>query len=160
MSGGGRHQRPNRTLFDRMVDGVLYWPWFLLAGVAGFVLVLSLGQIPADLDASRGEGVLGTFTAAEDLGCGRSFDTGCSWSGDFVSDDGAIRAKDVTLFAGTPGHVGGTARVRFLESSQHGVVYLPNDTTMWIASLGVAIASSGYLVGFGTALVKRARQPR
>lgn len=155
---GGRHvRRPQGSLLDRMADG-LSWHWAVIAALALVVLVLCLRDLPDDLAAARGEGLTGTFTAAEDLGCGRSLDTGCSWSGSFVSDDGTIRVDDVALWNGPVGAIGETAHVRYINSDASGVVYKPDGDSTWAWNVAVMVASISYLVGFTAALVKRARR--
>jgi hypothetical protein len=160
-TGRGRHRsRTQAPLLDRLRDGVLSWQWAVLAAVAVFVLVVGLRGLPADLAAARGEGVIGTFTAAEDLGCGRSAATGCSWGGTFESDDGTVHVDDVTLFDGEPSTVGDTARVRYVASLRPEVVHLPAGDTTWMWDVVVVVVSGGYLSGYAAVLVGRARRGR
>ena len=131
----GRHvRRAEGTLLDRMADGVLSWQWVILAMLALFVLASGFRDLPENLAAARGAGATGTFTAVEDLGCGRSLDTGCSWSGSFESDDRTIRVDDV-LFNEGLGAIGDTARVRYIGSGESGVVYKPDGDMTWAWNL-------------------------
>lgn len=142
---------------DRIWGALHHWPWAAFPLLAVFVLVASSASMPADLAAARGEGVVGTFTAVDDLGCGRSPQRGCSWGGTFVSDDGTVRDDDVFLFDGRPDRVGERVRARHVGTS---TVYAPDGDTSWRWNLGLQVAAVATLVGTAVLAVRQRRRNR
>ena len=74
-------------------DWVRLWFIPVLGALLVFSAALDLGP---SIKASRGEGIHGTFT--KDKACGTA--GACTWHGQFVSDDGRVRLKDVAIDGG------------------------------------------------------------
>jgi hypothetical protein len=77
--------------------------WFIPATALLILVGAALDLGPARR-ASGGEGIPGTFTATRPV-CGTG--PGCSWHGDFLSDDGTLRLTDVLIDDGAD-HAGQT----------------------------------------------------
>ncbi len=117
--------------------GLIWW-----LGVPVFCTLL-LPLIASDLgpayDAHRGRGTPGVFVAtSEDCG-GKG---GCSYTGDFRSDDGTVVRKDVGIASGSQVHDVGDAS-KAVDTGSDGYVYPAGGGHDWLYVTGFLIVAAG-----------------
>ncbi|MGW6195736.1 hypothetical protein ACWF0M_06275 [Kribbella sp. NPDC055110] len=118
---------------------------FYLA-VAVFILVIALVDLPGSVRAARNEGVPGTFTAVRKE-CKPVWEKGgggCSYFGDFVSRDGAVRLTDV-FYEGDPGDIGDSVAAQYVGTTDPPRVHKVSSDEWVFVGLFI-LGSSGYLV--------------
>jgi hypothetical protein len=117
--------------------------WFIPATALLLFVGAALDLGPARR-AARGEGIHGTFTATRPA-CGKG--PGCSWHGDFVSDDGALRLTDVLIDDGDKDvvdRVGQTVTAIYAGRGSTPTVYPAEGSDGWV--IAAWIFASGVLV--------------
>ena len=122
----------------------------LLPLVAVLVLILAAAGLPEAVQAARGEGQAGTFTAQRQE-CTRH---GCSWYGTFTSDDGSVRLPDV-LLDGLEAQRGDRVPALFEGETNPPLVYLAEGSREWVYVLLLMLGSAGYLAWCAWWLVRR-----
>jgi hypothetical protein len=113
--------------------------------VAVFALVIALVDLPGSVRAARNQGVPGTFTAVRKV-CKPVWEKGgggCSYYGDFVSRDGAVRLTDV-FYEGDPGDVGDSVAAQYVGTLDPPRVH-EIDSHEWVFFVVFIVASGGYL---------------
>jgi tetratricopeptide (TPR) repeat protein len=111
-------------------------PIRVLKAVAG-VMILLIGLFCAGMAgrdigplvrAANGDGRIGTFTITS-VDCAGDR---CSYYGDFVSDDGAVTLREVSMDNGLPGDVKVGTQIRARDAGDSDEVYPPNGSNEWI----------------------------
>ena len=128
--------------------------------LAVFILVTALGDLPDSVRAARNEGIPGTFTAVRKV-CRSVWDRaggGCSYYGDFVSRDGAVRLNDV-FYEGNPGDIGDVVPAQYADTADPPRVH-EVDSHEWIFVVAFIVGSAGYLGYRGWRLVRWLRSRR
>ncbi|MFI0352864.1 hypothetical protein [Actinomadura sp. 9N407] len=97
--------------------------------------------------ARFGSGTAGTFTALEHHCGGRE----CTWSGDFVSDDGGRTRRDVRLIGAGPEDPGD--RVAAVDSGHRHSVYIRSGSWDWLLITILSIISIAFLVVWAFSLI-------
>ncbi|MFC4533243.1 hypothetical protein [Sphaerisporangium dianthi] len=100
--------------------------------VGAFLLYLAVPHIGPVVRAARADGVPGVFTA-ETLACVQHpGHESCSWSGEFRSDDGALRQAEVTLYGADRETMRAGERTRAFDTGRAGRVYGPGGSREWV----------------------------
>jgi hypothetical protein len=121
-------RRQRWKAFDRRgSDKVSSFVWrYLTPFIAGLLIATTASDLGPSWRAHQGRGTPGMVTVTH-KDCGRS----CSYSGDFVSDDGTIRRADVGLATGFSDVAVGV-RLRAIDEGSAYNVYPPGGGEDWI----------------------------
>lgn len=126
------------------------WWWRLLPPLlAAIVLLYGVQDAGPSWRAARGDGTPGTFTI-EEVQRSRG---GCSWRGDFASDDGRIRRADVTLDECREDVPVGSD-VRAIDVGSRAAVYPAEGSRQVLIVLVLLVASVVVLAGYLAAAVR------
>jgi hypothetical protein len=128
--------------------------------VAVFILVIALVDLPGSVRAARHEGIAGTFTAVRKV-CKPRWEKGggeCSYYGDFVSRDGAVRLTDV-FYEGDPGDIGDSVTAQYVGTTDPPIVH-KIGSDQWVFVIAFIVASGGYLAFRTWSAVHRLRRRR
>lgn len=132
----------------------------LYLAAAVFILVIALVDLPGSVRATRNAGIPGTFTAVRKV-CRPVWERGgggCSYFGDFVSRDGAVRLHDV-FYDGDPGEIGDTFAAQYVGAVDPARV-TQVDSDQWIFVVAFIVGSGGYLAFRAWRLVRLLQRRR
>ncbi|MFB9204706.1 hypothetical protein ACIBIZ_31990 [Nonomuraea spiralis] len=118
---------------------------FVLSLVAGFLLVLTVPNLGTVVRAARADGAPGVFVPRT-LSCiTHPGHESCVWTGDFRSDDGAIRRSDVEIYGSDRYTHQAGQPVRAVDIGSGGRVYGPGGSNEWVFSALLLVVALGLL---------------
>ena len=137
---------------DRM--GSWLW-WFGIPVFALFVTPLVVMDIGPAYEARTG-GTPGTFVAREADCGGRG---GCSYHGDFRSDDGTVTRTHIGMASGGDIHAVGDES-RAVDTGDRANVYPPGGGSDWLIVTAFLVGIVGFTFAWGVSVLRRIRGRR
>ncbi|WP_169946706.1 hypothetical protein [Microbispora sp. H11081] len=134
----------------------------VLTFLAAFLLFLSVPNIGTVVRAARADGVPGSFTAKRVECVEHPGHESCTWSGDFLSTDGAVRKTDIALYGADREMLREGQVTAAVDVGRENRVYGPGGSMEWVFTAVLLLAALGILYAAYSRLVRyllRARTP-
>ncbi|GAA1272745.1 hypothetical protein GCM10009677_27400 [Sphaerisporangium rubeum] len=131
-----------------------------LALVALFLLYLAVPNIGPTVRAARADGASGVFTARELYCIQHPGHESCTWTGDFVADDGTVQRADVALYGADREMLQQGQRTKAIDVGRANQVYGPGGSNEWVFTFSlllIAVALLAYLFVLPPLRRRRAR---